>query len=459
MSGVIGRTRASVDLRETPQKNGEVVEGLGADLAVEVLEEQGAWLKVKATGWRGAVEGFAPKLAIAIPKDGPPVFPFLPAQSTEPPLPAVPRNLMGQELAAWLAAGGKPGWIPEEAWNQLAPQDQQAVTDGIRLALQQRQAEWDAWLAETAVNQRQSEATVDEWLAILEGGKDLWTVRPERVFKEPSLSGTVLGWIGTDDILLWSGRLRKNPAEPKQKLWHQVSIYKLGKELKGLYRADLLEEYTFPSHDNDPDIESNASKVFDLSQARLRHPADPEIAEALAAGATAAQYLDLKAVLGHKKRHYNLCGEFCVAALVSVDVIPMLQQWLPTYPRALNILKNNLGTGLPDLQSILRLFGMTSAMFQYASSTASISPKRVKEEISKGKLAIAGVGINRRGKLDAKGQIRHWVVVEDSLPVGNSGWVRLYNPFMNQEEVYNYKTFLASLGQFGIGLWVDMPNK
>ena len=458
MAGVFGRTRASVDLREIPDKHGEVVEGLGADLAVEVLEEQAAWLKVKATGWRGAVEGFVPRLAIAIPKDGPPVFPFLPAQGAEPPLPAVPRKVMQQDLITWLAAGGRLGWISEDVWSQLSLDDQQAVADGIIATIHQHQAEWDAWLAEVAANQRQSEATIDEWLAILEGGKDLWTVRPERVFKDPSLSSTVLGWIGTDDILLWSGHLRNNPAEPKQKLWHQVSIYKLGKELRGLYRADLLEEYTFPTADNDPDIESNASKVFDLSQTRLRHPADPEIAEALAAGATAAQYLDLKAVLGHKKRHYNLCGEFCVAALASVDVIPMLKQWLPTYPRALNILKNNLGTGLPDLQSILRLFGMTSTMFQYASSTASISPKRVKEELLKGKLAIAGVGINRRGKLDAKGQIRHWVVVEDTLPVGNSGWVRLYNPFMNREEVYNYKTFLASMGQFGIGLWVSMPH-
>ena len=38
------------------------------------------------------------------------------------------------------------------------------------------------------------------------------------------------------------------------------------------------------------------------------------------------------------------------------------------------------------------------------------------------------------------------VVVEDVLPVGNSGWVRIYNPFNNCEEVYPYDVFLASGG-------------
>jgi hypothetical protein len=49
------------------------------------------------------------------------------------------------------------------------------------------------------------------------------------------------------------------------------------------------------------------------------------------------------------------------------------------------------------------------------------------------------------------------VVLEDVLPVGNNGWVRVYNPFQNREEVYDYNTFMASAGT-GTGLWLDVPT-
>ncbi|MBN1147151.1 MAG: hypothetical protein JXA78_07840 [Anaerolineales bacterium] len=84
-----------------------------------------------------------------------------------------------------------------------------------------------------------------------------------------------------------------------------------------------------------------------------------------------------------------------------------------------------------------------------------VSPRWVKDQLRTDKKAIVGVGITRSGKLSAEGAIRHWVVLEDILPMGHGGCVRLYNPFMNRDEVYTYDVFRGSMGQFGIGLWVD----
>jgi len=72
-----------------------------------------------------------------------------------------------------------------------------------------------------------------------------------------------------------------------------------------------------------------------------------------------------------------------------------------------------------------------------------------------------GVGIfksNGRlaGSVNNDKTTRHWVVLEDLIPVGNDGWVRIYNPFRNREEVYTYNTFILSVGQFGLGLLVEM---
>ena len=151
-------------------------------------------------------------------------------------------------------------------------------------------------------------------------------------------------------------------------------------------------------------------------------------------------------------RHTRLCGELCVATLVGSDIFPLLQQWYVAVPRAKTILEGNEGTGISDLQSMLNLYGWQSDIFQYSSSVAPTSPARVKEVLMSGRFAIVGVGIYGSGNLG--GKIRHWVVLEDIIPVGRSGWVRLYNPFRNREEVYNYDLFLESVGKWGSGLWV-----
>ena len=107
------------------------------------------------------------------------------------------------------------------------------------------------------------------------------------------------------------------------------------------------------------------------------------------------------------------------------------------------------GTSAADLQTLLTANGLKGELY----SSIPTTPQIIKDRLASGQYAIVGCGINSGGKVKADGRIRHWVVLEDIIPSGNSGWVRVYNPFQNREEVYNYTTFIASSG-VGAGLWI-----
>lgn len=455
------RIRASVQLRENPANNAQNTEALGAGTAVEILTDQGAWVEVKASRSAHPIPGWVPREALAFSPPANDLFPSLPLGSGKT-LSSVPPTVKAAEFLDWRNSPGKPGWIENSVWNKFDEDGQKTIADGMRNAVENRQAEWEAWLAAVTANGRSGEAKMEEWFATLEGGRNVWTLRPEMIYKEPSQSQGHLGWAIEDDIMLWSGNVRRNDHEAKYKNWYEVSLYKSGKMLKGWYKADLLDPYIYPREEQDTGIESNKESQFDLQTPLLRHPADPEIQDAVAANRTGYQYIDIVNALGKTKIHHNLCGEFCVAALAGVDVIPLLNQWKAVYPRAVEIMRNNEGTGLHDVRSMFAMFGFTVSEYRYAPSIAPVSPLRLLEQLRANKMAFSGVGIfksNGRlcGRESGDKTTRHWVVLEDVVPVGNDGWVRIYNPFRNREEVYTFEVFIQSVGQFGIGLWVDMP--
>ena len=101
--------------------------------------------------------------------------------------------------------------------------------------------------------------------------------------------------------------------------------------------------------------------------------------------------------------------------------------------------------------------------FRYTPSITPVSPTRLLKILGEGKMVFWGVSIFKSngklaGLLNDK-TTRHWIVLEDVIPVGNSGWVRIYNPFRNREEVYLYDYFIQSVGQFGIGLLVEISGR
>lgn len=459
-----GRMRASIQLRENASANAAITESLGPATPVEIIEDQGDWVKVKASRLTHAIPGWVLREALAFPREEMEVFPQI-TLATGETFPSAPSSLKAVDLSNWLeSAGGKPDWIPQNTWNQLSGAERQTVTDDIRSAVQQRQNEWDAWTANIAASGRREEALLEEWLVVLRGGMDVWTVRTEMLYSEAAEKKGHQGWVIESDIMRWTGRIKRNDQELKYKIWYEATLYKTNKLLKGWFKGDLVDPYIYPTRENDTAIPSNLENQFDLGRPLLRHPADPEIDAAVAANRTGYQYIDIINALGRSKIHHNLCGEFCVAALAGVDVIPLLNQWKAAYPKALDIMKNDTGTGLTDVLSMLKLFDLKSEEYRHSPSITAISPMRLLKRIQEGKMAFSGVGIYKsNGKLCGKEPnnsktTRHWVVLEDVIPVGNNGWVRIYNPFRNREEVYTYDLFIESVGQFPIGLWVNLQQ-
>jgi hypothetical protein len=306
--------------------------------------------------------------------------------------------------------------------------------------------------------EQQSQAllsTMDEWVTLMQGGREMWTIRAERIFEQASQHSSALGWVVPADVVHWTGRVQMNPDEPKYKTWYEVELTKLESQFKGWYKASLLNEFVLPTPATDLSVPENRLHAFDLRRPRLRPPDDPEIDEARKAGRLAAQYIDVRRALGWGQLHHNLCGEFCVAALASSDVVPLLGNWLPTYAPARGILSEDLGTSIPDLESMLDAYRMKYEFYRAEGSVAPITPTYVRNKLDTGRMAIVFTGVTASGTVKSHSRIRHWVVIEDILPIGSSGWLRVYNPFCNREEVYRFDDVFDLPSRASIGLWVE----
>jgi hypothetical protein len=448
-----GLTRSSINLRGSPDPKAAVIEALGPQEHVRILEEAGTMFKVEATKWQPPVSGYVLKSAIMQSRADRPIFPKI-RIGKGAQIPSVPASLPLSAFLTWLDSGQESPWLPADYLASIRSGQQSSVGGLVRRAIANYRSEWDAWVAEIQSQGRQASATMDEWLVILAGGRPMWSFRTERIFSQPSQSSAAPAWVTPKDVVYWTGHVRVNNQEQKYRTWYEVELTKLDRECKGWYKANLLEEFIVPTEDTDLTIPGNKDRVFDLSRPVMRLPADPEIALARKAGRAAAQYIDINGALGWAQINHNLCGEFCVAALAASDVIPALKQWLASYPNARDILAKDAGTSLADLESMLGVFQKKYEFFRAEASVAPMTPGYLSKMLDTGRLAIVGVGITNTGVLKWNSGIRHWVVIEDMVRVGNSGWVRLYNPFPNLEEVYPFDVVFDPISRSGIGLWV-----
>jgi hypothetical protein len=216
-----------------------------------------------------------------------------------------------------------------------------------------------------------------------------------------------------------------------------------------------LEEFIVPTPDTDLTDPANKTKVFDLSRPLLRLPADPEIDAARKAGLRGAQYININAATGWSKVDHNLCGQFCAAALGGSDVIPFLKLWIASYKNAKDILRNDSGTTVVDLDSMLDTIKKTYEFFRAEASVIPLTPGYLQKVLDSGRMVLAGTGINTaEGQLKWSYPSRHWVVIEDIIRVANSGWMRLYNPFSDKEEVCPYDMVFDAVSGTVIGLLV-----
>ena len=447
----IARSRSSNNLHVSPDLKSRVIEILAPNDPVEILEDAGEMFKVASKRLAPPLVGYMPKPAIAQSIAALNIFsPIRLEDGTQ--LDAVPADLLAIEFESWLQARGEPTWLFEDGNAPFL------VGDRLRGEFELFREAWAEWFAEVLQNNRTRTATMNEWYTVLNGGREMWSFRPERIFQKPSESGICVGWVSPKDIVHWSGRVAFTPTEWKYKEWYEVELTKMGKTIKGWYKATLLEEFILPEVYVEANDQAGIAALFDMSRSLLRIPADPEIADAIRLKRHAPQYINVLNAIGRNKVNYNLCGQFCVATLCGVDVIPLLKKWYETgLARAKTVLDSDRGTVIYDLQNMLSLFNLKSELFRPEPSIAPATPEYLQKMLASGKKAIMGTGINHRGEISFNGTVRHWIVVEQIVRMGNGGWVRIYDPFFNQEEVYPYRTLFDVGVSSSLGLWVEAP--
>jgi hypothetical protein len=447
---VIGRSRSSNNLYVSPEPKSKVIEALNPNDPVEILEDTGTMLKVASKRLSPSLIGYMSKAAVA--QRIPNVAIFSPIQLDDgTSLDSVPPDLLAIEFESWLQARGEPTWLFEEGNAPFL------VGEKIRAEFELFHESWKEWFAEVVQNNRTRTATMNEWFTVLNGGREMWSFRAERIFQKPSETSTALGWVSPRDIVHWNGRVAFTPTDWKYKDWYEIELTKLDKTIKGWYKAKLLEEFVIPETYIEAGDVKGIAKLFDMARPLVRIPADPEIAEAVKAKRNAYQYINVKNAIGKDKINHNLCGQFCVAALCGVDVIPLLKKWYGTgLARAKTVLESDRGTVIYDLQSMLNLYKFKSEIFRPEPSIAPATPGYIEKMLRSGKKAIISIGLTYTGEASITGTIRHWLVVEDIIRMGSGGWVRVYNSYFNREEVYPYRNLFDVGVSASLGLWVDV---
>lgn len=445
----IGRSRSSNHLHVSPDTKSKVIEVLNPNDPVDLLEDLGEMVKVASKRLSPPLVGYMTKSAIA--QRIPHTRIFSPIQlDDQTQLDPVPTDLLAVEFESWLQARGEPTWLFEDGNAPFL------MGDKIRAEFELFHEAWREWFRDVQENNRTRTATMDEWFAVINGGREMWSFRSERIFKDPTERSGDLGWVSPKDILHWTGKVTYTATEWKYKEWYEVELTKLDRVIKGWYKAALLEEFILPKVYVEANDRAGIAALFDMSRPKLRIPADPEIADAIKAKRNASQYINVQNAIGRNKVNFNLCGQFCIAALCGVDVIPLLKQWYATgLNRAKTVLENDRGTVIYDLQNMLSLYNIKSELFRTEPSIAPATPGYLEKMLASGKKAIIGTGINSKGEASFNGSIRHWLVLEEIVRMGSNGWVRVYNPFFNQEEVYPYRNLFDTSAASNLGLWVD----
>lgn len=463
-----GRTRCIVNLHAAARFEAGVVGTLKrSDLPVEIIKEEGNWLEVFHQPKTGAsLRGFAPASTIARQLPEPPVLFSLLHFPEDVVKVSVPDSTRMADFNDWLNNGGCPAWFTDEEWQLVAPQEQQDALAAARQVIAAQQANFAAWELEVQNHFRGLEATLREWAVFLNGGEDvLVAVDKSPVYIQPGNQDAQVRVPRQNDILRWNGLTHRSPDG---NLWYRVCGVQpnVGENpLDGWIEQEALNPYIFPSKETDVENPANKETVFDREDRTFRHPTGN------------SQFISVQEVVDYGPPHGSLCGEFSCAVIVGEDVIPMLLKWKNDLAQRGKNIKDILitvnketnqkisrGTFQSELIDLLHVFEMQTHIFTPQKGNANLTAGRLKREIEAGRAALVGC-IVAKGSSDLKTSLPpekttfHWIVLEDVFPVGTSGWVRIYNPYWNRDEVYTLDTFVQSYEKFPYWLWVDNPHR
>ena len=337
------------------------------------------------------------------------------------------------DMPDWLQSGMCPPSLDPDLWDRLPLEDQQAI-------LARAMAIWESWIQRLIEEDRLCEADLEEFYQLLQGYQPLWVInncrRTRKLFAEPRYDeDQVLARPGYLDQVMWSGTREKVGGH----IWYEV-LY--DGRTGWMQRRHLAENLP-----------------FDLFGPMVAFPRDAGISDALAAKRGAAQFIDVTAVVPNAKPeiHTRLCGQFCVTALlgerIGCSVLNFLKTWTSQdhaswRDEAIDIVANNRYTGFGHVENMLHIFGV-----RHERVTRHASPHDLEKTLDGNRMMIALVTIDWCGSL--AGTDGHWVIVEDAVDDGETCWVRIYNPFWNQEEIYTYDQFDEAWNNGGIWVFRD----
>ena len=152
----------------------------------------------------------------------------------------------------------------------------------------------------------------------------------------------------------------------------------------------------------------------------------------------AAQY-----IVWNGQKQVNMCGELCCAYIMGIPLEEVLIRWerdaLPFYKSVFQSGKAR-GTGAEELVKLLGMFGYISTPLKMTKYTPRLFAELVKE-----RKVIVSTHLNTQTGALNGGGILHWCVVKEVvIDRMDMGWVTVYNPFGNAEELYSWREFLAT---------------
>ena len=152
-------------------------------------------------------------------------------------------------------------------------------------------------------------------------------------------------------------------------------------------------------------------------------------------------------------RQVNLCGEICAAYCLNLTLTVMLELWKTEQPTFWKRIFKRFGltaggTSVADLISMFEAGKRTA--FPLAEAARDLYLKRSRytpmwlKRLSETGHVVAGVTIDKAGRLAKSGDL-HWVVVTGvSEERCGYGFVTIYNPFPNRMELYSWREFVEA---------------
>lgn len=158
------------------------------------------------------------------------------------------------------------------------------------------------------------------------------------------------------------------------------------------------------------------------------------------------QYGNLSMFLepGYSVRHTNLCGQIVVSTLTNIPLKSVLLEYAET-PLGAERLKNNTPTKPGEISLLFNNLGWSASVkgldgnYWYGDEP---SPSEINAYLANGNEVVALVKIdsnNYHGALRPNGKTGHWVSIQD-IDV-QSEKVTIYNPYRDQEQIYEWEDF------------------